>query len=117
MKDPLKIPTDEEVQLVKDEAKEEQRKTDEDFMYLLEQVQFRRFFGRMIDHAQPNSEPFVPGMNDVTNYNLGKISEGRYWLGELLRVSPDKHFQMYRERKSANVQKQIIKENKEKSNG
>jgi len=52
-------------------------------------------------------------MSDMTAYNLGKQSEGRYWFTQILRLAPDKYFQMCREAKSAMTVKKIIKENKE----
>lgn len=96
-----------------DEVKRLKEKDDEDFVEILNTAFGRRFMFRMIDHADTLADGFVPGMPDVTNYNLGRQCEGKFWMNEMLRLAPDKYFQMCRERKSELVKREIIRINKE----
>lgn len=113
MIDPNKVPSEEDAKKTADEIKAEQNKEDADFLAQLDTPAGRRVWYRVIDHAETMREPFVAQMSDMTAYNLGKQSEGRYWLTQILRLAPDKYFQMCREAKSAMTVKKIIKENKE----
>ena len=113
MSNPLDIPTDEQEKKRLDEIKAEKDKEDQDLIDVLNTACGRRFLFRIIDHAETMREPFVAGSFDLTSYNLGKQSEGKFWLTEILRLSPDKYFQMCREKKSAMVVKETIRKNKE----
>ena len=96
------------------EEKRAEEKADDDIREVLKTPSGRRFYYRVIDHAGAQSETFVPGMPDVTNFNQGKRSEGRYWLAQLLKVDAKAYFQMCREYKSAMVVKEMVEQNKEK---
>ena len=113
MIDPNKIPTEAEEKEKADAFKAEQNKEDADFLEQLQTPAGRRVWYRVIDHAETLREPFVAGAADMTSYNLGKQSEGRYWLTQILRLAPDRYFQMCREYRSAMVVKEIKQEVKD----
>lgn len=115
MKDPLKIPTEEEAVIKIDEEKAERNKEIDDIKEVLRSAAGRRFYHRLIAHTKPFHESFVVGMNDVTANNEGRRMVGNWLLSELLDADPDRYFQMCREHKSQLVAKRIIEENKEKN--
>lgn len=111
--DPVRVPTDDDLKKVADTEKAEVDKRDNDFIEQLSTPAGRRVWFEVIDNAETLSEPFVAGMADLTAYNLGRQSIGRYWMAKMMRLAPDMYFRMCRERKSAVTVKNIIKENME----
>jgi hypothetical protein len=113
MSDPLKIPTDADIELKVDEAKDERRKELEDIREVLKTASGRRWYYRIIEHCRPFTESYVVSMPDVTANNEGRRMVGNWIWAELLDADPDRWFQMLREKRSAVIVKQIAQENKE----
>ena len=116
IKDPLKIPTEEEAKRKEDNQKNERSKELEDLKDVLKSPGGRRFIHRLITYTRPFSESYVVGMFDATANNEGRRMVGNWIMAEILDADPDRYFQMCREYKSQLVAKKIIEENKEENN-
>lgn len=112
MTDPLKIPTDADVALKVDEAKDERRKELEDIREVLKTPAGRRWYYRIIEHCRPFVESYVVGSFDCTANNEGRRMVGNWIWAELLEADAERWFQILREKKSSVVVKQIAQENK-----
>lgn len=86
--------------IVETREEREKRKAErykQDIKEMLKTAGGRRLYWEWMSRGGIYREQFVQGLNDQTNYNLGRMAFSRELLNDLLDAEPQKYMQMQQE--------------------
>lgn len=88
------------VQKAEERAAKQEAYKREAIRALMETPQGRVWMAEVLEFCHIYEEPFTRGETDVTSFKLGRANVGRYLMGDIQAVSPERYLEMLKESKA-----------------